>query len=634
MLSFFWKLYSEVIQTSIQGHQMNFSAYLGCFMKPSRCFLFGVAIFLVLAGSGFSAEYIGPDTLIASKDGKKLFVACKDAKELMVVDVAGRAVLQKISLPAGPSGVVISPDGKKAYVTCTAPKSTLCVIETDSGKILNSTTLGHTAMAPAVTPDGQRIYICNRFEAKVLAIDLDSGKEIASISVPREPYCTAITPDGKSLFVADLLPLDRADGSDSAAVITAVDTATQQATAIRLLNGGTSVRSLCISPDGKYCYVVHILARYQIPTTQIERGWMNTNALSVIDVHAKKLINTVLLDDVDLGAANPWSVTVTSDGKWICVAHAGTHELSVIDVEGLLEKLAKTGDSQAEVPNNLAFLVDLRRRIKLEGNGPHGVALIGSTAYVAEYFTDTLAIVDLHSGTKNVVGSIALGPKPFLTDQRRGKMLFHDATISFQHWQSCSSCHPDGRVDGLNWDLLNDGLGNPKNTRSLIKVHQSGSVMALGVRDSAESAVRAGISHVLFATRPEEDAQALDEYLRWLYPVPSPHLIDGKLSPAAERGKKLFFDAKVGCAYCHPQPLYTDKKTHDVGSAGMYDKPSDKFNTPRLVELWRTAPYMHDGHYVTLKELLVKGKHGGRVGDLDSLSEAEIDDLVEFLLSL
>ena len=113
-----------------------------------------------------------------------------------------------------------------------------------------------------------------------------------------------VTPDGKSVFVANHLPLDRADGDDVAASVTAIDTATQQATRIRLPNGSTSVRGMCLSPDGRYVYVVHILAHYQLPTTQLERGWMNTNALSIIDAAAKRPINTVLLDDVDLGAAN------------------------------------------------------------------------------------------------------------------------------------------------------------------------------------------------------------------------------------------------------------------------------------------------------------------------------------------
>ena len=154
-------------------------------------------------------------------------------------------------------------------------------------------------------------------------------------------------------------------------------------------------------------------------------------------------------------------------------------------------------------------------------------------------------------------------------------MLFFDATICFQHWQSCGSCHPDARVDGLNWDLPNDGLGNPKNTRNLLHVFHGGPAMSLGVRENAAAAVRAGITHILFAVRPEEDAQAMDAYLQSLQPVPSPYLVDGKLSPAAEHGKQLFFSKALNCAECHPAPYYCDKKSHSVGSLGKYDKPND-----------------------------------------------------------
>ena len=43
----------------------------------------------------------------------------------------------------------------------------------------------------------------------------------------------------------------------------------------------------------------------------------------------------------------------------------------------------------------------------------------------------------------------------------------------------------------LNWDLLNDGVGNPKNTRSLLLAHKTPPAMFLGVRANAEAAVRA-----------------------------------------------------------------------------------------------------------------------------------------------
>jgi cytochrome c peroxidase len=133
--------------------------------------------------------------------------------------------------------------------------------------------------------------------------------------------------------------------------------------------------------------------------------------------------------------------------------------------------------------------------------------------------------------------------------------------------------------------------------------------------------------------RPEEDAVAIDEFLKALQPVPSPHLVDGQLSESALRGKELFFSEKIGCAKCHPEPLYTDMKMHNVGSKGQYDRRSD-FDTPTLIECWRTAPYMHDGHYPTIKGLIKEGKHGKFGGDIESLTEQELDDLVEFVLSL
>ena len=207
------------------------------------------------------------------------------------------------------------------------------------------------------------------------------------------------------------------------------------------------------------------------------------------------------------------------------------------------------------------------------------------------YFSDNLAVVDLKPKHGKGISTIALGPKPELTVERRGEMNFNDATICFQHWQSCASCHVDARTDGLNRDLLNDGIGSPKNTKSLLLSHRTPPVMSTGNIPNAETEVRKAIAHLLFSQRPDEDAVAIDEYLKSLEPVPSPYLVEGKLSPAAERGKLLFFDKQVGCSDCHRGPLYTDQALHDVGSKVQYDRRR-AFDTPTLIENWRTAPYL------------------------------------------
>ena len=90
-------------------------------------------------------------------------------------------------------------------------------------------------------------------------------------------------------------------------------------------------------------------------------------------------------------------------------------------------------------------------------------------------------------------------------------------------------------------------------------------------------------------------------------------------------GKRLFFE-QADCAKCHDGPRYTDGKLHDVGSRARYDQRAD-FDTPTLVEVWRTAPYRHDGKYVTVKEHLVEGKHSKHVKNLSEQLQANWDSL-------
>ena len=607
-------------------------------------------------------QYQGPSEVVASPDGKELFVTCADANRIAVIEAAGQKVVRSLACPARPTGLVFTPDGKTLFVTCGIPEGTVSLMDPVSGAIKATVKVGYGATGPSVSPDGKRLYVCNRFDDNVTVIDVAGKKQVACVPAVREPTVSAITPDGKLLFVANLMPKDPADADDVACMVTVINTADNSTSTIRLPNGSSSLRGICVSPDGKLACAVHILARYKMPTTQLERGWTNTNAISIIDVGAKKLVNTALLDEIDRGAANPWDVGFTADGKFICVTHAGTHEVSVIDSAALMKKLA---DAQAKekaekeagtysagygytttsnVPNDLAFLVGLRRRIPVQGrggwlgadrteaNGPRGMAIVGNKLYIATYFSDKVAVVDLAADSpRKQVALIPLGPQPELTTERFGEMCFHDAWLCFQHWQSCASCHPDARVDGLNWDLMNDGLGNPKNARSMLLAHKTPPAMAAAVRATGEEAVRAGFTHILFTVHSEELYSAVDAYLKSLKPLPSPALVNGQLSEAAKRGKQLFFDSRIGCASCHPAPLYTDLKEYNVGSRSPLDR-RDTFDTPTLIECWRTAPYMHDGHYVTLKQVLKEGKHGQPKNK--PLSEKEIDDLVEFVRSL
>lgn len=596
-----------------------------------------------------------PTALAIRSDGRILYAAGATANQLVTFDLAQNQIVQRIDLPASPSGLALSADESIIYVTCAAPQSRVCLIEASSGKLLASIPCGHTVMAPVLSPDGNRLFVCSRFDDAVAVIDLAQRKEICRIPVEREPVAAVLTADGSLLFVANHLHAGPADVGLVAASVTVVDIATCKVRKhIPLTNGSGLLRGICVSPDGRYVAVAHTLARFHLPTTQVDHGWMNDNAITLLDAAELKLVNTVLLDDIDRGAANPWAIAWSRDGRSVAVTHAGTHELSVIDAPSLLAKLLAlpaqappSSDYHAsrtagDVPNDLSFLVGLRTRIKLPGNGPRALALCGDKAYVAFYFSDSLVAVNLPAaGAKHPIdpgelNSLALStaPEPTLNSARRGEMLFNDGTLCFQGWQSCATCHSsDGRVDGMNWDLLNDGIGNPKNVKSLLLSFQTPPVMSMGVRADAAAAVRAGIRYILFASPPEEVATCIGEYIRNLKPIPSPHLVRGQLSAAAQRGRKLFTDSKVGCATCHRPPFYTDLKPHDIGT-GKFDRPNDQFYTPSLVELWRTAPYLHDGSAATVVEAITTHNPKNLRGHTSQLSPEQISDLVEFLLSL
>jgi cytochrome c peroxidase len=155
--------------------------------------------------------------------------------------------------------------------------------------------------------------------------------------------------------------------------------------------------------------------------------------------------------------------------------------------------------------------------------------------------------------------------------------------------------------------------------------------MITGVRANAEDAVRSGIRYVQFASTTERKAQAIDAYLKSLKPIPSPYLVNGELSEAARAGQKLF--GKAGCVLCHSQPLYTNMSKYDVGTRTERDDHKE-FDTPTLIEVWRTAPYLHDGRAVTIKEVLTKFNEDDRHGHTSELTDRQIEDLAAFVLSL
>ena len=665
-----------------------------------------------------SLSYIEPCDILLGENGDCLFVLnamTRDLRKLSLIDDRPAQVLQ---LDIKPKRMTLTPDKQHVVVVGGESRGRLLLINAETLRLEKTVEVGHTPSDVTVfQSDAARIaYVANRFSGNISVVDLAAGTEITRWEAGREPIALEVMPDGKRLIVAGALPEDSMAYNTTRLRVRIFDTATGDVTVVPLLNGAMNAHDLIVSRDERYVFVSCLVGHFEQIPMNIDGGWINENVLVAIDMETQTFAGTVYLDEATHGAANPWGLAISDDNRFLAVAHAGSDEVALLNLQRIIFRLDNRpyrnspglGEYPHLVPRNTASTMPACVRIPLCIKGMRHVAIDvrnggaeGRIFCIAAY-EDMIGRIDFkindpversidynihpdgppkpkhemplqkivdrpngeiafeplealpyqnggqparltferleplfpHKGF-SVERSIArLGPPVIWDVVRRGEVLFHDGAYCLQQWQSCVSCHPDGRADGINWDLVNDGMNNAKNTKSMLYAHETPPCMASGVRADAETAVRAGVHGILFAYLPSEDDYcAMDEYLKTLRPLPSPYLVDGELSESAKRGKLLFNDARTGCSVCHPESNYfTDLEKHDVGTQGLdYFKAYD---TPTLIEVWRTAPYLHDGRYYTLRELIIDGKHYAPDDRLEKLTEEEINDLIEYVLSL
>lgn len=581
------------------------------------------------------SEYISPSAL--SLSDTSVFVSDATANKVYKLNSSG-SVIKSYDFSDSVNSVYVNGDDVYALVGGLAGE----IYRFDTSlELKGKAETGHTPNDAIAI--GDKIYVANRFSNSVSVFD-KGLTPIATIAIEegREPMAMAYTQD--KLFVACHLPGGAANEDIVSANLCVIDpTADEVTNTMELINGTGSVKDIAVSSDGNYVYLSNIFARYTYPTSQLDRGWINTNGITIVNASTEEVYAGVLLDSVERGASNPWGIDVIGEGenaKIVCVI-SGLGEISIVNEKAMFDKIKSVEEGLYEyeidkIVDRVEFMTDCSERYLVGGNGLRDIQLVeeedAEYAYMTQYFDGAVVKVALQSddlGTREVKRYL-IGSQGDPTTARLGEILWYDGTYCYQSWESCASCHPDARADGFNWDNLNDGLGNPKQAKSMLYSHRTPPEMITGARETAELAVRKGMQFIQFNTLEEEYLNCIDDYLKSLKPVQSPYLNrDGTLTESAVRGQQLF--EEYNCNACHTGPFYTDMQMHSSASLDRDDTWENReFDTPTLVEIWRTAPYMFNGSASTMEEAVKFFiEEAGKTA-----TDQQIKDLATFILSI
>ena len=494
-------------------------------------------------------------------------------------------------------------------------------------------------MASSASATAAGLWVTHEYPGTVSEIDLKAQKVVREFPVGSMVRGVCLSPDETRLYVTEF----------KSGVLHAVDLASGKV--VDSWKGHSTdnlARQVVVHPKYPFAYLPHIRSRIEVINGS-GSIFPVLSAAHLVPPDGTKRRSGLLLDEFNGSVygnvvCNPWESAVSPDGRRLYVIYAGTDDANVLE------------------PLNDDY--NMVKHLKLTGVGRNPrairVAPDGKTVYVYNAMDFAIGVYD--SDLRKIT-TITVCDAPKTPEWVRGKILFNSAKppMTTRKWIACSSCHPDGHNDGRVWQNP-EGL---RKTPALFGVAHTHPLHWSADRDEVqdfEYTIRGRLMQgtgFLGQIKPKrgfepieldekcagrsKDLDAIAIYTNSFDFTLSPHIpAPGQLSEAAQRGKKLFFDKTVGCASCHSGPYYTDSslqkpfKLHDVGTGN--DDPTEKigpkYDTPALLGIYRTAPYLHHGKAKTLRDVLTTCNKEDKHGKTSHLKSEEIDDLVAFLKSL
>lgn len=571
-----------------------------------------------------------------------------------------------------PQSVAVWANGNEAWVT-SKTDGRIDRFDLASGNVLGSIPLGNgfQPIGISFTPDQGKAFVACQGAEMILRIDTASFAVDAATQTPGSPRAIAISGDSSRVFATrfrspdtqgEVWEIDATNppGQVSPPISLAFDHSANSS------NGGRGVPnyllSAAITPDGRRLWVGS-----KKDNIAQNGGLLGIGQELTFESTSRSILSTV---DLDGGSANEVlaeRIDVDDTGMPSSVAFSPLGD--VMFASFIVNNLVRAFDTAT---GNVIGALEV-------GDAPDGICLNneGTLLFVHNFLSrsvSTIAVEDFLSGmngsltevgTTNTVSSEILS-----TQILNGKRTFYraDERMSQDTYMSCATCHLNGDHDGRTWDFTARGEGL-RNTTTLLGrggmahglVHWTGNFdeiqdfeLDIVNHFGGSGFINDGFNNNMPwpSDSPNSNAGRSDDlddlaaYVSSLTTVPdSPFRdADGTLSPSAEAGKVHF--GTLNCASCHGGPNFTDSNSdvlnpllHDVGSwistsGNRLGQTNMAFDTPSLLGIWSTAPYLHDGSFATLEAFIDDFDDTDTAHDTDSLSPAQRTELIDYLYEI
>jgi len=593
---------------------------------------------------------------------KRVYSVNQDNDSVTAIDAEGLTKVGEVGVYKKPESLALMPSGKLWVVH--QDDYAVAVLNPDTLAVESGFRLPYASqpVGVAASPTGDAAYVSLSALGELVKLDPANGSILARCSVGSRPRGISVSADGKLVYVTrfispdtggEVVEVDAATMTVASRVVLAADSETMD-TDQRARGVPNYLFSIAVSPDGRQAWIPgkkdNIFRGKLLDGQDITHDTTVRPLAAVLDLTTNQelLTSRVDLDDRSM----PMHVEFSEFGNFAILSLGGSNRIEVRDVNQPTQVFSAIGDVGA-FPR--ASVLAPTGRLFVQAALSREVLVYDMSANLNDFDQSTPSLL----ATIPAVASEKLAP-----DVLEGKRIFHDSEdtrMDLEGYLSCGGCHFEGTDDGRVYDFSTRGEGL-RNTITLLgrrgigqgRLNWTGTldevqdfehqirelfggegfipddVLHVGTRDQPLGDPKAGLS-------PELDE--LTAYVTSLAKVnPSPYRNpDGTLTADGLAGKALF--EKLGCNFCHSGPDFTDSARgllHDVGTltakSGMHaGQPILGLDTPTLLGVWETPPYLHDGSAATIKDVLTTKNPTGLHGYVSSLSASEVDQLVAYV---